>query len=184
MDSICINQADDGGKAQPVPMMRDIYQKARRVVAWLGEACTNSDMAMDFAANLDISGSLEEFAQSKRTSSQHSSQPRNTYLLNEASPSAERRELVQSLCSLVQRPWIRRAWVQQEAALCKVTVVMCGSRSIPWDDFFAISWMLTAPKTWQIPDWVEYDPMVDSLLALNHIQGTRHSISRGRSTII
>ncbi|RYN24920.1 hypothetical protein AA0112_g8877 [Alternaria arborescens] len=88
MDSICINQADDGEKAQQVPMMGDIYQRARRVVVWLGEACKNSDMAIDFAANLDISGPLEEFAQSKRASSQHSSQPRNTYFLNEASPSA------------------------------------------------------------------------------------------------
>ncbi|OWY43389.1 HET-like protein [Alternaria alternata] len=184
MDSICINQADDEEKAQQVPMMGDIYQSARRVVIWLGEACKNSDMAMNFAADLDISISLEEFAHSKWTSSQHSSQPRNTYLLNEANPSDDRRELIQSLCSLVQRPWTRRAWVQQEAALCKDTVVMCGSCSIPWDHFFAISWMLTAPNTWQIPEWIEYDSMVDSLLALNYIQSTRHSISGGRSTTI
>ncbi|CAI9637425.1 unnamed protein product [Alternaria burnsii] len=102
MDSICINQADDGEKVQQVSMMGDIYQRAPEVVVWLGEACKNSDMAMDFAAHLDISISLEEFAHSKRTSSQHSYQPRNTYVLNETNPSDDRRELIQSLCSLVQ----------------------------------------------------------------------------------
>jgi hypothetical protein len=184
MDSICINQANHEEKAQQVPMMGDLYQKARRVVIWLGEACNDSDLAMDFAADLEISKSLEEFEYSSRISSNHPSYTRNTYLLNEANPSIDRRELIQSLCSLVQRPWTRRAWVQQEAALCNDTVVMCGSRSVPWDHFFAVSWMLTAPKAWQIPDWIEYDSMVNSLRALSHIQSTRQAISGGRSNTI
>jgi hypothetical protein len=36
-DAICINQKDKVEKAQQIRYMRDIYLKAQRVVAWLGE---------------------------------------------------------------------------------------------------------------------------------------------------
>lgn len=38
VDSICVNQADQGERARQVPMMADIYTKAESVIAWLGEA--------------------------------------------------------------------------------------------------------------------------------------------------
>lgn len=86
MDSICINQADDGEKAQQVPMMGDIYQKARRVVVWLGEACKNSDSAMDFAADLEVSKCLEvrtlelDFLSSSFPAAEHLSSQRSNFI--------------------------------------------------------------------------------------------------------
>lgn len=37
-DSLCINQQDDADKSIQVGMMRKIYERAQRVVVWLGEA--------------------------------------------------------------------------------------------------------------------------------------------------
>jgi hypothetical protein len=36
-DALCINQADNAEKATQVKMMRNIYQRAKLVIAWLGE---------------------------------------------------------------------------------------------------------------------------------------------------
>jgi len=44
VDAICINQRDDIEKAAQVLKMTDIYQKASRVVAWLGDE-HNASMA-------------------------------------------------------------------------------------------------------------------------------------------
>ncbi|KAK8075827.1 hypothetical protein PG997_010490 [Apiospora hydei] len=42
IDILCINQADNKERGHQVGMMRDIYQSARRVVAWLGPEASNS----------------------------------------------------------------------------------------------------------------------------------------------
>lgn len=46
-DAICINQKDVQEKSQQVAMMARIYQKARRVLIWLGESCEKSQRAME-----------------------------------------------------------------------------------------------------------------------------------------
>ena len=54
VDSICINQHDGQEKNTEIPLMRDIYRKARRVYVWLGESITvdgspyGSDYAMEW----------------------------------------------------------------------------------------------------------------------------------------
>ena len=47
-DAICINQADNDERSHQVMLMGQIYEKARAVEAWLGEASFDSDHAMDF----------------------------------------------------------------------------------------------------------------------------------------
>jgi hypothetical protein len=48
VDSICINQSDEDEKRNQIPLMREIYGKAKRVYIWLGEGNENSDLAMDW----------------------------------------------------------------------------------------------------------------------------------------
>ncbi|KAF2657341.1 hypothetical protein K491DRAFT_595248, partial [Lophiostoma macrostomum CBS 122681] len=36
IDAICINQSDKQEKNSQVPLMRDIYRKAAKVIAWIG----------------------------------------------------------------------------------------------------------------------------------------------------
>jgi hypothetical protein len=48
IDALCINQSDPDERAQQVSIMRNIYQKATFVSAWLGEASEDSNLAMRF----------------------------------------------------------------------------------------------------------------------------------------
>jgi len=47
VDALCINQADLAEKPGQIRLMAAIYQRAERVIAWLGPAADNSDLAMD-----------------------------------------------------------------------------------------------------------------------------------------
>ena len=48
VDSLCINQDNDMEKGLQIPLMRDIYSKARRVFIWLGNGTKESDQALDW----------------------------------------------------------------------------------------------------------------------------------------
>ncbi|KAK0614716.1 heterokaryon incompatibility protein-domain-containing protein [Immersiella caudata] len=48
IDWVCINQADVLERGSQVAIMREIYRRAERVVAWIGEEGEGSDRAMDF----------------------------------------------------------------------------------------------------------------------------------------
>ena len=50
VDAICINQVNTGEKEHQIPLMRDIYSKARRVYIWLGNATPGSIHAFDWIA--------------------------------------------------------------------------------------------------------------------------------------
>jgi hypothetical protein len=51
VDALCINQENLEEKSRQVSMMGDIFHKAERVIAWLGPARDNSDVAMDLMAD-------------------------------------------------------------------------------------------------------------------------------------
>ncbi|UZP35222.1 hypothetical protein NXS19_003038 [Fusarium pseudograminearum] len=53
IDSICINQSDVEEKAQQIQHMQHIYSQASRVICWLGEESSDSNIAMEFVKHLD-----------------------------------------------------------------------------------------------------------------------------------
>jgi hypothetical protein len=52
VDAICIDQGNLTERAEQVPRMRSIFQRAERVVVWLGEATEESDLAVDMLERL------------------------------------------------------------------------------------------------------------------------------------
>jgi hypothetical protein len=48
IDAICINQKDNNEKSHQIPLMCDIYGKAKRVLIWLGVEAGESDKAIDW----------------------------------------------------------------------------------------------------------------------------------------
>ena len=54
IDALCIDQLNNKEKSAQVQLMGDIYRRASRVLAWLGKAEDDSDLAMDFFNQRDM----------------------------------------------------------------------------------------------------------------------------------
>ncbi|RYP74374.1 hypothetical protein DL771_003041 [Monosporascus sp. 5C6A] len=87
VDALCINQNDKDERREQVLIMRDIYEAATKVLAWLGQASEDSDLAMDLVDKWKADKILQR-------------------------PSHES-SAFENLCS---RPYWTRIWILQELA--------------------------------------------------------------------
>ena len=55
-DAICINQGDFEERNQQVQLMRDVYSKARQVIAWIGDESGLQTAIMDLENSLTVTG--------------------------------------------------------------------------------------------------------------------------------
>ncbi|KAH8672724.1 heterokaryon incompatibility protein-domain-containing protein, partial [Tricladium varicosporioides] len=99
IDAICINQQDTDEKNVQVCRMKEIYEKAKEVIIWLGPESDNSGYAMNAISSIDRSWA-------KRTS-----QPVKERLIT--APMLDKRAL-RAINQLLCRPWWRRVWIIQE----------------------------------------------------------------------
>ncbi|CAG7991962.1 unnamed protein product [Penicillium salamii] len=113
IDAICINQADsesDGKsdvneKTKQIPLMRQIYAQAGRVIVWLGDDRGDGGEALRWINHL---AGLEDGHSKKNPMAEHG-----------------------LACSnLLQRGWFRRVWVLQEVGVARYIDVLCGSTQI------------------------------------------------------
>ncbi|EUC47207.1 hypothetical protein COCMIDRAFT_52629, partial [Bipolaris oryzae ATCC 44560] len=94
IDAICINQNNKDEKSIQVPLMRNIYTRAERVIAWLGEEMVDSAVALNFIPDLtDIAKSDTE----------------SNWLLHIEDDRFLRRMI--SLAHLFSLPWWQRIWI-------------------------------------------------------------------------
>ena len=110
IDSICINQQDELERNSQVRQMADIYQNAVGVLIWLGEEDSTSKLAMDLI---------------------------DTIVQRDYSwrgPWWEDYGFV-ALAQILERPWFRRRWVIQEAAMSSNSTVYCGDRQVHMSTF-------------------------------------------------
>ena len=122
IDALCINQEDIDERNHQVLRMGQIYSSAQRVLVWLGEADSNSDLAMQ---------SLRLWAATCRALSEGPDILRNLKLLMELFD----KDAWTAICNLTARPWWRRIWVIQELVLSKSAVLICGSEQCEWESF-------------------------------------------------
>ncbi|PQE04520.1 Heterokaryon incompatibility 6 OR allele protein [Rutstroemia sp. NJR-2017a BVV2] len=113
VDAICINQSDDDEKGHQVGNMLIIYQKACKVIAWLGIVSGETQKSIEIAiteaavvAKMDISISAAKI---------------NDFWTTYA-----------GLRSLYTRPWFRRIWVQQEVFGARRLILQIGTFSFEW----------------------------------------------------
>lgn len=94
-----------------VRFMRKIYEKAKGVIAWLGEPSMESAAAMKFL----------DRPMSRITSVQRAS--------------AEERS---ALAEFFDNPYWRRAWIIQEVAAGSSVAILCGSLELNWEQLVAV----------------------------------------------
>ncbi|KAI0387910.1 heterokaryon incompatibility protein-domain-containing protein [Hypomontagnella monticulosa] len=134
IDTICINQEDLCERNTQVPLMKDIYSKASRVLVWLGDGNESTDLA--FAVmnkfntwwNLDL-GSINLENDDMQTIEQL--YMRNLkHFVNKSTPVVS---LIRGLIDIFSREWFRRTWTLQEVALPpNDPLVLCGDSSVSW----------------------------------------------------
>ena len=105
VDALCINQADAAERSNQVQMMGRIYQKAVRVLVWLGEAAADSDVVMNSFRSANFSN---------RPGSQRES------------------TAVAALEAWTKRDYWARTWIIQEFLLAREICIWCGNQSVDW----------------------------------------------------
>jgi len=146
VDAICIDQSDDVEKSEQVQKMRQIYSYATVVLAWLGPAADNSDVAMQWieqfgrrSAELGIGTKpelqlrrlLERIEPNSKdfigTTLNGFIEDLKEHLLP---THLDHTQLVQALCKFLQRAYWSRIWVVQEVAVGSNTLFVCGTRMV------------------------------------------------------
>jgi len=116
IDALCINQEDMRERETQVSIMRSIYSHAEEIIAWLGPASGDSDLAMDIMSGrkADILFQTPETRTPSTAMDFH-------------------RGLV-ALRRLYNRAWWTRVWIIQEATIrTRPVQIHCGFKYVPWD---------------------------------------------------
>lgn len=116
IDMLCINQNDLSERGHQVGMMRDIFQKATLVVAWLGPDYNDSSVAME-----DYRGQLRSLR-----NSDYEWEDDQRYF-----------DLQLNFRRFLSRPYWSRVWIIQELCVAQRILLACGKRTVPWEIFQA-----------------------------------------------
>ncbi|PMD52529.1 HET-domain-containing protein [Hyaloscypha bicolor E] len=120
IDAVCINQQNVPERNAQVKMMRQIYERAQKVVIWLGIQSDESSLAFNF---------MKFISSDRRKRSMKSEKLDGT---TKYVGLQEELEAVRKLC---QRPYWQRLWIVQEVVVSQEAELYCGKDHMPWDDF-------------------------------------------------
>jgi hypothetical protein len=160
VDAVCINQSDSAERTQQVLLMREIYTKANRVYAWLGEEqSSEGSLALDLLGNLsELFGQARGAAAAAVAEQKWSEDPDNlarrcSFLEEFAKQIREidisglsvrcDKEAWQAMSQIGRRSWFRRTWTLQEAR-CGTdrAFVVVGDKVAPLKNFIQTSMLL------------------------------------------
>ncbi|PQE31255.1 heterokaryon incompatibility protein [Rutstroemia sp. NJR-2017a WRK4] len=120
IDSLCIDQTNLEERGQQVQLMKQIYRRADQVVVWLGEASSDSDLALDFIEFLN-----QTVPENNESIMENSNIQRFRRLeLDHYHPQWE------ALTNLLARKWWSRIWTIQEFVLSPNVMFWCGKRTV------------------------------------------------------
>jgi hypothetical protein len=116
IDAVCINQEDKVEQSQQVQQMAQIFEKAEKVLFWLGKATPQMISLME---TLDRFRNIDPGCYHKQETIEH--------------PSWEDHSI--AIKQIFNREWFTRVWILQEVAKARRADVCCGRRSIPAEIF-------------------------------------------------
>ncbi|PQE04207.1 heterokaryon incompatibility protein [Rutstroemia sp. NJR-2017a BVV2] len=140
IDAICINQADLAERGSQVAMMKRIYDAAWHVVIWLGPKSGNSDVAMMAVRYFSLRSKL--CADPMEGLYKHIDKliihiPGKFRWRHRVTMARMRPSVYRAIYRLLCRPYFRRLWILQEAALgARNMPVLCGDRCVQADDIY------------------------------------------------
>lgn len=143
IDAICINQEDDDEKISQIRLMNTIYQKADKVLVWLGLALKPEWQELIPRAIELLPLLIEEYA--RRWSLE-------TNVVVDRKLSHLGRDVWEAIMHLLRNPYFRRVWIVQEVALAKEITILCGDHEL--DPHLLEQAVL---GSWLIKNWVLFD---------------------------
>lgn len=149
IDSICINQSDNAEKTQQVcQLMRLIFQRAERVIGWLGDN-NASRSVLALVRDLDRSASSEDSA----------AEFDRVYWLALA-----------ELEALVLNPWFERVWIIQEVAVSQNLILRHGDDEVAWGQFAKIVFVMFCATSNVLREKLCQSPGALNILLLDNIR--------------
>ena len=151
VDAICINQDDNAEKNLQVRMMKSIYYQAEGVLIWINSP--NDTFDDQHRSDDGITLAIKGFARAHKAGrdpkwlAHYIDNPHEgkTKEFNDTSQGAEAENLGKergnwpAVVNFFDQDWWRRVWIRQEIAMSRRATVICGERSIDWDDVAAIA---------------------------------------------
>jgi hypothetical protein len=123
IDAICINQRDVPERNTQVMHMGGVYKLASRVIAWLGEEDTYSNLACDTFESLPTDVRMHWDPQKNDTFEEKLLDSYHQFAMQ----------------NLFGRPWWYRVWTVQESILGQDLFLVCGHREMSANTLGAIS---------------------------------------------
>lgn len=143
VDAICIDQSNTAEKGHQVQFMSQIYKKASRVIAWLGEGDRDSDRAFEIVLHLQVtvypviraleaedfdSVQLRDAIDSMTTENRLASVAGIIEEWQHLS-AKDRAALRSTFCN---REYWQRVWIVQEVVLANNITMYCGNKQLLW----------------------------------------------------
>ncbi|KAH6688595.1 heterokaryon incompatibility protein-domain-containing protein [Plectosphaerella plurivora] len=179
VDAICINQGDKRDRTAQVSAMHFVYSLAKAVIIWIGRPDESSGIAMKFAGKLDAARFIKEYEATVGLwgVDRDEAKRKKTYIFdpNNNGGLAVSQDTATALVKFMERPWFSRIWVLQEASACPDTRVICGGDTIPWDNLFALGWILTPSIRSELPSHLDgsFSDLQKKIFAIKRMQTIR-----------
>jgi hypothetical protein len=137
IDAICIDQSDGVERSRQVELMREIFEQAKCVLVWLGDASKTSNRAFEILENSHAFHHVPSAYLPVDTEAGFDSLER----IPNSSFSVEVQMALglAALAELCQREYWGRTWIIQEIVLAQELELFCGSRSVPWSSLARIT---------------------------------------------
>ncbi|KXX80430.1 Heterokaryon incompatibility protein 6, OR allele [Madurella mycetomatis] len=139
IDQICINQADNAERSVQVKLMNTLYNRAARVIAYLGPSVPSTAMAVSMVERVgkiarDKVGDMflwdsEQYHPEELKTVEEVSDERSAEL---GVPFTDV-EAWDAFSEFYDREWYERVWIVQEILPARNAVVICGSFSVGWE---------------------------------------------------
>ncbi|KAH8629501.1 hypothetical protein IG631_16758 [Alternaria alternata] len=126
IDAICINQTDEEEKGTQIPLMREIYSRARTVVVWMGHSTPETDIFFTEFQKMRV--------KLKTWKAKYDADPDCPNPDREERPCQEE-AFWSGLSRLLSNEWFRRLWTYQEIVLASTATLLCGGLWADFDEF-------------------------------------------------
>lgn len=127
VDAICIDQSNIPERNSQVKLMRDIYEKAKEVLIWLGKEEDNSTDGFELIKQLEHVAAIDTALGVHRNLWEWDNDHRGLPITTE--------QVWYDTFKIIKRPWFYRSWIIQEVAVASKATVICGKSSVDWRTF-------------------------------------------------